>query len=282
MRIFKEPFIHFLLIGAAVFVLSTFAPNKEENPNLQIIVDKKTVQSVIKKIKQQTKDISPEDTKKKTDEALEEIVRQEVLYREGLAMHLDRDDIKIKKRIVYKVNLVAVAKAKKPVITTAEIEKFYYQNKKRYTVPKGMSFRHILFSTEKRGDQAAADCNTVFEKIRTGELKTYADIQSMGDALTGPGVMRVARFSLVEKIFGTEFARNLNAINVTGWTGGITSRYGVHLVEITRITPEVVKPLDTVYPQIKTTLESLRDQKTFDAFYEQTKKKYSIVVEDKF
>lgn len=280
MRIFREPFIHFLIIGAAVFVLNFFFSNDVEKSDNQIVVDKDSVHLIDEKVKKEAPGLSPGELKKRVDIALNEKIKQEILYREGLAVHLDKDDVEIKKRIAYKMNLLAVARINSPPVTPNDIEKYYTENIKKYIVPKTISFRHILFSSEKRGERAASDCKIVLEKIHSGELKNYVDAQSMGDPLTVPALMRYARFSLIEKIFGIRFAKNLELVENTGWVGGVVSRYGVHLVEITKIKPKMIRPLDKVYPQIKATLENIRDQKIYDNFYEKIKKKYSIVIEE--
>jgi len=283
MRIVKEPFIHFLLIGAVIFALSLLKSGKPEKLDTRIFVDKETVQSITDRInKRFGNKLSREEFKEKAEKALAEIIKQEILYREGLAINLDRNDMVIKKRVAYKMNLVAVEKANRPDITPEEIKKYYNENKERYTVPRKVTFRQILFSSKKRGDQAAIDCNKVLERVLAGELKDFKEIQTLGDETNMTAMVRSARSSRIERTYGAEFARNIEAINKKGWIGGVTSKEGVHLVEIIKIVPAQLKSIDEVRARIEATLGSLRDQKTYDDFYEQAQKKYTIEMEKEF
>src|SRR5262249_53039695 len=75
-------------------------------------------------------------------------VQEEVLYREALAMGLDKDDTIVKRRMAQKMQFLAedVAAAREP--TTPELKSWYERNTEKFAQPSRFSFRHLYFSPD--------------------------------------------------------------------------------------------------------------------------------------
>ena len=95
---------------------------------------------------------------------VEDKVREEVLYREALAMGLDNDTI-VKRRMAQKMQFLAedVAAAHEP--STAELKAWFDKNSNKFALPGRYSFRHLYFSPDKRGKHAQADASAALAKI---------------------------------------------------------------------------------------------------------------------
>src|SRR5262245_65085887 len=72
-------------------------------------------------------------------------------------MGLDKDDTIVKRRMAQKMQFLAedVAAAREP--TTAELKRWYEQNSALFERPSRVSFRHLYFSPDRRGDRARDD-----------------------------------------------------------------------------------------------------------------------------
>ena len=88
---------------------------------------------------------------------VENKVQQEILYREALAMGLDKDDEIVKRRMAQKMQFLAedVAAAREP--TTAELKSWFEKNSAKFAQPPRLSFRHLYFSPDRRGARARDD-----------------------------------------------------------------------------------------------------------------------------
>jgi len=90
----REPLTHFLLIGAAMFLAFQVGGGREAEKQNEIIVTRGAIESLA---------LSWEKTRQRPPTAaereglIESYIRQEVLYREALAMGLEREDTIIKR-----------------------------------------------------------------------------------------------------------------------------------------------------------------------------------------
>ena len=96
---------------------------------------------------------------------VEDKVREEVLYREAMAMGLDKDDTIVKRRMAQKMQFIAedVATAHEP--STTELKAWVEKNPNRFALPSRYNFRHLYFSPDKRGKNAQDDAAKALARI---------------------------------------------------------------------------------------------------------------------
>ena len=129
-RLLREPLIHFLLIGAVLFGLYGLtqpgrpgtAPSKEIRLSLDEIA-----QLTLLYQSQWRRPPTPQELER----MVENKVQQEILYREALAMGLDKDDEIVKRRMAQKMQFLAedVAAAREP--TTAELQELVREEQRQ-------------------------------------------------------------------------------------------------------------------------------------------------------
>ena len=88
-------------------------------------------------------------------------VREEILYREALTLGLERGDAIVKRRLAQKMEFLASDVSTLPDPTAAELRAWYANNAERFAEPGRRSFRHVYFSTDRRGTQARVDAATL-------------------------------------------------------------------------------------------------------------------------
>src|SRR5664279_4384518 len=155
-RLLREPLVHFLLIGVVLFGLyslmqpghSATAPSKEIRLSLDEIAQLTMLYQA-----QWRRQPTPQEL----EHMVEDKVQQEILYREALAMGLDKDDEIVKRRMAQKMQFLAedVAAAHEP--TTAELRSWFEKNSAKFAQQPRLSFRHLYFSPDRRGVRARDD-----------------------------------------------------------------------------------------------------------------------------
>ena len=160
----REPLLHFLLIGAALFViyhwLNPSAANSDTSRRIELTNDD-IRQLEISWTAQWQRPPTPEEMRN----LVEDKVRQEILYREGLALGLDRDDTIVKRRLAQKMEFLAddVSALRDPSLD--ELKKWYAKNGSQFSLPSRITFRHLYFSPDKRGAQARDAAASALEKL---------------------------------------------------------------------------------------------------------------------
>ena len=167
---------------------------------------------------------------------VEDKVREEVLYREGLAMGLDKDDEIVKRRMAQKMQFLAedVATAHEP--STAELKAWFDKNSGKFALPSRYSFRHLYFSPDKRGKNAQADAAAALTKI-AGQPEDSKLAAASGDSFMFQDYYGDRTPEAIAKEFGPQFAIALEKLKPGSWQGPVESGYGWHLVFVDTVIP---------------------------------------------
>lgn len=242
-RLVREPLVHFLVLGAGVFVLQALVnPGAVTRRTTQIDVGTDELAWITTTWLQQYRRPPSESELRGL---VDDYVRNEVLYREALAMGLDRDDIIIKRRMVQKMGFLAEDAATERPATRAELERFFTANAERYRLPARLTFTHVYFSTDRRGEAARADAERVLVTLRRAGAPARAP--DLGDRFMLQYDFAERAPDEVAQLFGGMFAESLFALPQTpDWQGPVTSSFGLHLVRVIARTPGRMPALDEV------------------------------------
>ena len=245
-RFLKEPLVHFLAAGLALFVLFGIVNRDEpdEDPNV-VTVDRDALLTFVQyRIKAFNPTLAAEKLSSLSDEELERLiddyVREEVLHREAIALGLGENDYIIRRRLVQKLEFITEGFAEAGAeVDEAALRRYFDANKADYYVEPYVTFTHVFFETEERPrDQArAAAEKKLLELNRDGAL--FVDAPQHGDRFPYH-VNYVERTpDYVASHFGVPMAKTLFEMqpNDLIWRGPFDSRYGVHLVMLTTNEP---------------------------------------------
>jgi parvulin-like peptidyl-prolyl isomerase len=270
----REPLLHFLLIGAAIFAIYAYLRDGEsENTNYRIVLsldDLKQLDASF--VSQWHRQPTPEEF----TGLLEQFIRQEILYREALAMGLDKDDTIVKRRMAQKMEFLSedVKSAHEP--TTEELQAWYAENSEKFTQPDRATFRHLYFSFDNHGANAQKDAAAALQRIagmsqEAGAKNAKADPFMFQDYYGDRAPYQLA------KEFGPSFATGMFKLKTGAWQGPIESGYGWHLVWIESIAPGGVPAFEDVEPDVKTAW--LADQKAikWQKAYATMRAKYEVI-----
>ena len=126
-RWLREPLIHFLLIGAFLFAADRYmqpvSGGTPSSKQIQLSLD--DLSQMVMLFQSQWR---REPTAQELARLVENKVQEEILYREALAMGLEKDDTIVKRRMAQKLRFLAedVAAAREP--ETAELKSWFEKN----------------------------------------------------------------------------------------------------------------------------------------------------------
>ncbi len=276
MKWYREPLIHFLGIGALLFGL--FALVNEEAGSVAPNRIEITVSNVERLREVWSKQWNRQPTETELKGLIESHLREEVLYREGLALGLDQNDTIIRRRLAQKMEFLFEDLADQVKPTDEELERYFVHNRDQYSIPARFSFTHVYFNLDKRGDSAAHDTERLLAQLQTTDV-TPPRAADLGDRfMLGYDFVRKTEQD-VAKLFGRRFAKQLLDIPEGLWQGPIESGYGLHLVRIHDKVEPRLPELNEMRDRIQTDLMRERRRETNEQVYQRLKARYEIVVE---
>jgi len=274
-RLLREPLVHFLLIGALLFGAYAYVDRGRtmaSDTKIVLTLDDLAQLAVLFQA-QWRRDPTPEEFGR----MVESKVQEEVLYREGLAMGLDKDDTIVKRRMAQKMQFIAEDVAASRVPTSAELRAWYEKNTDKFQEPPRVSFRHLYFSPDKRGARAKDDAADALTRL-AGQPEDTRLAATLADPFMFQEYYRDRAPEFLGKEFGPKFALTVARLPPKSWQGPIESGFGWHLVFVDTLIPGRVPPFDEIEGDVKTAW--LGEQKTvaWDKAYKDMRAKYTVLI----
>lgn len=274
MRLLREPLFHFLLLGALLFGVDA-ALRERAAPSERVIritgaeIDRLRAQWT----KQYRRPPGPAELRSQVDAR----VREEVFYREALAMALDQGDDTIRRRLAqtFEFLIEDLAGSREP--TEAELRAYFDAWPERYRLPARISFSHVYFSPDRRGRTAQRDARLVLAGLGPETLAAAAadrgDPFMMGESYSERNAQDI------EAVFGPEFARAVFEIEPGGWSGPIASAYGWHLVRIKARSDPRLPALAEVVERVRQDWSYEQRRQANEAVFQRLLARYEVVIE---
>jgi len=273
-KLIKEPLIHFLILGALLFALNNVVSDSSSTDTDNSIVISDTEVEWMQSIWNKKWGRMP--TEDELQGLIESYIREEVLYREGLAMGLDKDDTIIRRRLATKMEFLAKDIGQIVEPTELELQDYFKWNLDRYMDPAKVSFSHIYFNRDNR-ENALGDAQVVLGKLRKNETVSAEDWE-LGDPFMLHYEYVHKTQTEVMQLFGSGFADAVFEITPGGWQGPVQSGYGLHLVYIQDVVAAREPALEEVIDKVKNDLVNQRRTDSFETFYKSLRDKYEIEI----
>ncbi|HTS46764.1 MAG TPA: peptidylprolyl isomerase [Bryobacteraceae bacterium] len=275
-RWLREPLVHFLLIGLALFAVYAYM----HRGRFGVESSKQIVLSLDELGQMHTFFVSQwhrEPTPAEFQAMLEDKVREEVLYREGLAMGLDKDDTIVKRRMAQKMQFIAedVATAHEP--SPSELKAWFEKNSGKFALPSRYSFRHLYFSPDKRGANAQGNAAEALSKI-AGQPEDSKLAVSLADRFMFQDYYRDRTPEALAKEFGPQFVVALEKLKPGSWQGPVESGYGWHLVFVDTVIPGRIPALEEIEPDVKTAWLGEQKANAWQKAYGEMRAKYTVLL----
>jgi hypothetical protein len=277
-KLFREPLLHFLIIGAGLFLLFGWKGNSASLtggqaglPAAQILVTQEKIDQMNSQFE---KTWQRPPTAEEQKGLFEDIVRSEIYYREAIAIGLDRDDEVLKRRLRQKMEFIYEDIASVAEPADEDLKAFMIKNREKYIADPQISFRQVYINTDKPGKRAEAEAGQILAQLIAG-----ADPDALGDTTLQELEVRLSPLWDIRKQFGDEFGKGLLELKPGVWAGPVRSGFGLHLVFVKERRGERMPDLKEVREAVKRDWMVEKQKELKDAAYAKIKERYSVTVE---
>ncbi|MBN8511084.1 MAG: peptidyl-prolyl cis-trans isomerase [Burkholderiales bacterium] len=275
-RLLHEPLLHFVLLGALLFGLYSLWPAGRDRPasSHEIRLSLDELNQLVQLFQSQWR---RPPTPQELRQLVENKVQQEVLYREALALGLDKDDEIVKRRMAQKMQFLAedVAAAREP--SADELRRWFDARRERFAQPPRLSLRHLYFSTDRRGARAQADAQAALERL-AGQPQDAPLAATLADAFMFQDHYRDRTPEFLAKEFGPAFAQAVARLPPGTWQGPVASGLGWHLVFVDTVVPGRVPAFEAVEGEVKQAWLAEQKAQAWRKAYQDLRAKYTVLL----
>ena len=225
----KSPLLVFLLLGSGLFAGQRWLMDADERR--VVTVTDEQVDALRARWDAQW---GRRPTDRELQGLLDEMVREEILYREALRLGLDRGDPIVRRRLAEKMTFMLEDNAQLPAPGAREVEAYFTVHAERYREPQRTTFRHIYLSGDRRADPRR-DAAALLQVVRAGGADGW---RRAGDPFSLLREYTDRTDREIAELFGADFAAALDGLPAGEWHGPLDSALGTHLVQVlNRSTP---------------------------------------------
>ncbi|WP_431047462.1 peptidyl-prolyl cis-trans isomerase [Roseateles sp. L2-2] len=198
----REPLLHFLLLGGVLFGVDHVLVSRADDP-MRIVVGAE-VDAEATQVFTASRGRAP-DAKELA--ALRQVwLDNEVLYREGLALQLDKGDTAIRERVIFKSLSMIDAGVKLPPADDAHLRGWFESHREKYDDPARFDFEEAVLPGD--ADEAA---------LRAFAAKLNAGTPGTSDAGAGLRVFKGRPHANLVQSYGADFAKAIESSTVGEW-----------------------------------------------------------------
>lgn len=229
--------LHFALIGVALFLVYGSRNDVAIGADPAAVIE--ITPELSERIAGQFRAVWQRDpTPEEREGLINDFIREEVLYRDALALGLDRDDAVIRQRMRLKMEMLSDGMAGTITPDDATLAAWFEPRAQEFAPPPEVTFLQVQL-------KAADDAAAVLARLDAG-----ADPGEVGRGSLLPQRMEAAAPQVVDGNFGRGFYDALATAPEGRWSGPVESAYGSHLVKVVARTDAGRPSLDAVRPQV--------------------------------
>lgn len=211
---------------------------------------------------------------------IKEHIREIALYRHAVAMGLDQNDVVVRRMLGQKLktltqNLVELSLSP----SEQELRTYLEANVERYQLPDLITFTHLFFDPDQRGNETLEDAEEVLAKLRSLAEPTEG-IESFGDSFMLQRYYPQRSELEVTKLFGQGFTQSVFELSTGEWQGPVLSGYGVHLVYVHQVEQAPTPEFAEVQERVKQDWMYERRQELQEKYVNEVLSNYEVVFED--
>ena len=248
-RLLREPLLHFFAVGALIFLLFAVVNDARKTPADVIVISPERIDQLAAGFNAAWYRLPTDD---ELDALINQDVREEVYYRDALALGLDKDDTMVRRRMRQKMEFLADTGASLLKPAAGELEDYFAANMQAYRSAPKLAFEQIYL-----GENPAPE--TITQLLHTLQSDPASDASNLGERTLLPAELDLSPPNAIDSVFGNSFFERLEKLPSGMWSGPVQSTYGIHLVRILDNVPARTPPLEEVHEVV------LRDWKAAKA-----------------
>ena len=268
-RALRDPLFHFLILGGILFIAVSLLGTKAK-PQNEIVITR-SGQKHLADLFELTWQRKP--SADELGNLTEEHIKEEVYYREALALGLDDNDTIVRRRLRQKLEFMQEDLSSLEPPTENELRTYFGVHKDQYKTDHIMSFKQVLVSPKK------LDADTLGALAISEKLTAGAPPQSLSRSSLLPVSMNLETAKSIRNTFGSDFLEQITDQDLQQWGGPVYSGFGTHLVNVNLNQ----KPQPLTFEQSKNKVaidytQAKREQAAAN-YYKNLRSQYRITIE---
>jgi hypothetical protein len=275
-KLFKEPLVQFLLIGACIYAAyALFAAPDDAAAEQTVYISEARIDSL--SVSWEKRWNRP-PSKAELAGLVRTYLREEIFSREAMAMGLDEDDHIIRRRLAQKLEFLTndLVQLKEPV--EGELEAFLAENIEQFQAPDLITFVQVFFNPDKRGDATLTDAARALQELQAAG-EPDPDALEQGDSLLLNSFYANAPEIEVRRTMGSGFAEAVMQLEPGKWHGPVLSGFGTHLVYVYEFVAAPPPELDDVRAAVITEWQRVATEQFNAEFFDSLKARYEVVID---
>ena len=273
-RLLREPLLHFLVLGAVLFAVEALMANRDEREPGKIVVTRGHIENMAA-VHERTWQRPPSEQDMKS--LIDAYVREEVLYREGVALGLHRDDALIRRRVRQKMELLAEEAHALAQPSDSDLQAYLDAHRGRFEIESRVSFRQVYLDPGRGGRDIDREMAQLLAQLkRVGDADAAG---GAGDTTQLEHQFEAAPAADIVRTFGQEFATALVTLPAGQWQGPVRSAYGLHFVLISKRTEPRESALAEVREDVMREWTRDRAASGSEGFYQRLLQRYTVTIE---
>jgi hypothetical protein len=268
-RWWREPLVHFLAIGAVLFVVFDW---RGGGGDIHVVITPGQIDALAAAF-ERTWQRPP--TEEELKGQIDEYVREEMATREAMTLGLDRDDTVVRRRLRQKLEFLAEDTIDATPPTDAELLVWFDAHRDRYVADPDMAFRQVYLSPD-RGPTLDQDARRLLAELE--RLGPDARLDTVGDRLMLPQEVERASRTDIARQFGEDFAEALVSLPPGRWEGPLRSEYGVHVVLVRERIDGGRPGFEAIRAVVARDFLTDRRRRQLDAMYDNLLARYRVIV----
>ncbi len=269
-RLLREPLLHFLAIGGLIFLFFGAVAAPSQGPTDTIVVGPERIEQLATRF-QSVWQRPPTDDELRN--IVDEFVREEIYYREALALGLDRNDTVVRRRLRQKMEFLTDTAADLLEPAAGELEAYLAANEQTYRSGPQLAFEQIYL-----GETPGPDSVTVSLSALQSDPAT--DPSALGRSTLLPARLGLSPPKAIDGVFGQDFFGRLAKLPPGVWTGPVESAYGVHLVRILESLPGRMPSLDEVRDAVLRDWKAAKTLEIRELHYARLRERFVVEIRD--
>ncbi len=266
-HLLREPLLHFLVLGAAIFVL--FAVVDDAPPPVAANRLEVTEDDALRLARQFESTWRRPPSPSELAGLIEAHVEEEVFVREAQALSLDQGDAVVRQRLAQKMRFLAESGAEAAQPSETELRAHLAAHADRFARAAVVGFEHVQLET------GEAEAETVLASLKAG-----AAPREVGARTLLPPAIPPSSESVVDGTFGAGFFAAVAELAPGRWAGPVESGYGRHLVRVTGFEEGIVPPLEETRAEVERDWRAAMRERLSQERLDALMSRYEIVTPD--
>jgi peptidyl-prolyl cis-trans isomerase C len=265
-RFWREPLIHFFILGLAVIGLHVALDRKPEvtvNDPFLVEVSSADIEWMRTLF---NKRMGREPTVQDLRGQVNHLIREQILSREAIAMGLDEGDMVVRRRLAQKMEFLFKDLSAMTEPAEDDLRSYFFENRRKYEISPLVTFTQVYFSIDSRGVEGAKQAAQTLIKEDGDPYR----VPTLGDAsILSPGCTQCS-VKEIKNRFGIDFAEAVNNLGPGSWNGPVKSAYGFHAVYIH-------ERQDTKLPKFRNIIDRIKNDWMWEKREENTRRVYGEI-----